>query len=475
MKLLNIDIPDRNKGPYLSQRIRELIQSGDLVPGEKVPSLRLLSEQLGLHRHTIKNSFDDLVAEGWIHSIPRSGYFISMDIPSHFLAARKEQNKKISPPFSFPIEREVSLPTYSPNEECRYNFQSGLPDTRLLNTKEMKRFYNLALNNLKDFSYGDTLGHGPLIEGLEDYLRRIRKVTEKNIAVTNGSQEALFIISQLLLKKGDSILVDEVGYAPARATFEMAGAKVLPMKTFVEQINFKLLEKIVVQNKVKALFLTPLHHFPTCKILSASQRMKLYELCEKHDLFIIEDDYDHEIHFAPPPAPIASNDPSQRVIYLSTFSKAIHPAIRLGFIALPPSLTKNFSEYRRILTHQNERLSQEFLSLYLQSGALERHLRRVRREYQKRRDLMVKTLRSFQNEGKDIEFEVPQGGLALWLNTKRNSTLLAEKAKTKGLYLLPESNFHQNLEDGTHLRLGFSNQNEVELREGLFLLKSFLK
>lgn len=143
-------------------------------------------------------------------------------------------------------------------------------------------------------------------------------------------------------------------------------------------------------------------------------------------------------------------------------------------MAMPKALEKAFINYRRILTHQNERVSQEAIAQYLRKGGLERHLRRVRRVYQKRRDVMVSFLKELKEDGYNIDFKEPDGGLALWLDVKRDSTAFAKAAAKKGVFVLPEKNYHSKRKDGTHLRLGYSNQSEEEIIEGLKILKTIL-
>ena len=466
----------KNIGQQICEQVKLLIEKRRLAPGERLPSLRELANELGIHRHTISNSFDDLVSEGWLESIERSGYYVALEIPTDFFETKNKKNSLEIKKFEFDPLIPFKLPSFAPNENISFNFQSGLPDLRLMPRNELKKIYTEVLREASDdiFKYGDTLGHEALTEQLTKYLKKTRQVREKTIAVTNGSQEALYIISQILFSSGDGVVVEEIGYAPARATFQAAGADIITIKNLIEAKNLKELEKVLKSKNVKAIFLTPLHHFPTCRSLSISKRLQIYQLCQKYGVFIIEDDYDHEMHYSPPPPPMAADDPSNLVIYLSTFSKAISPSLRMGLIAMPDSLAVPFAQYRRILTHQNERISQEVMARYIQRGHLSRHLRRVRRIYQKRRDIIVKELQSLQNDGLDIEFEIPTGGLALWLNIKRDSKKFTKKALSLGVFLLPESGYHDTGKSGTYIRLGFSNQNEEELVKGIRIIKKLL-
>lgn len=478
--MLNIQIDKLEKRitHQISDEIRRLIRQGTLKPGEKLPSLTTLSEQLNIHKHTVKNSFEDLIAEGWISSKERVGYHISLEIPSEFYKSRssKYDQKPITKKHHYQINKNPLLPDFSPINKIQFNFQSGLPDLRLVPVKEIRRLYHEALKDPDNsiFDYGSPLGHEPLIDELTSYLRRTRQIQDRQVAVTNGSQEALYIISQLLLKPGDSVIMEDTSYAPARIVFKLTGASIVSIKNTNTGPDLKELEKKMKKYQPRFIFLTPLHHFPTCHSIPVPKRHQIFELCEKYNVMIIEDDYDHEVHFAPPPAPMAANDPSERVIYLSTFSKALFPSFKIGFVALPAQLVTPFINYRRILTHQNERISQDVVARFLCNGGLERHLRRARRIYQRRKEIMVKILDKAKQTGVKIDYNIPDGGLALWLNIQQDSTKFAKEVQKKGVFVLPESNYHIDQDKGTHLRLGFSNQNEEEIQAGLELMLSNL-
>lgn len=454
-------------------QIKDLIEKGLLTPGEKLPSLRILEEELGIHRNTIANAFNDLISEGWLNSIERSGYYVPLDLPSEYFESRYKVSMASKKVHKFSFNNEISQPQFSPPKSVSYNFQSGLPDLRLVPRDELKKIYSEVLKScpIDVFDYGSPLGHEKLRVQLEGYFRKTRLVNNKTIAVTNGSQEALYIISRLLLRANDVVVMEELSYIPAKTTFLATGAQVISIKN---GFDLNELETSFKKNNVKAIYLTPLHHFPTTKCLSISKRIEIYSLCEKYNVFIIEDDYDHEMHFAPPPAPMASEDPGERIIYLSTFSKSIFPGLRLGVVAMPKSLTNAFSEYRRIISHQNERLSQEVMARFIESGGLSRHLRKVRRIYLKRLEIVIKKLIKMQQNGIDIDFDKPVGGLAIWLDIKRDSSEFCKKALENNLFLMPQENFSIIKKSGSNVRLGFSNQNEFELLEGLNIIEILL-
>ncbi|MDH5580445.1 MAG: PLP-dependent aminotransferase family protein [Bdellovibrionales bacterium] len=465
MKILEVEIRDTHKNltKQVSDQIRSLIQRKIINPGEKLPSLRSLANQTGLHYQTLKNAIDDLISEGWVESKERVGYFVSLEIPTGFYQSTKENIEKLKP-FNFKPHFDLELPNFSPKQKLLYNFQSGLPDLRLLPAKELKVLYSDAISSNHLFGYSDPLGLPALRESMTRYLARVRHIQDKPIIITNGSQEALYMISRILLKKGDRVLMEDCSYAVALNTFKTCGANIEKIKN---DFSIRELENKLKSASIKAIFLTPLHHFPTCSSINAPKRLQIYELCVKYQVFIIEDDYDHEIHFRPPLSPLASLDSRDQVIYLSTFSKALFPGLRVGFMALPKSLEKYVREYRRLTTHQNEILSQIVMNRFIESGGFEKHLRKCRRVYLQRRDIMVQEL------SQKFSFDIPDGGLALWVDTHQDSEKLHKRALSKGVFVTPECQYNGG-KKGTHLRLGFSNQNEEEIKQGLKLLKKLL-
>ncbi len=293
----------------------------------------------------------------------------------------------------------------------------------------------------------------------------------------NGTQEALYIISQVLLKAGDKVAVENLGYRPAWNALRNAGAELIGIKQTDQGIDVDDFESLIQQHKIRLLYLTPLHQYPTTTTLSVEKRVKIYQLAQQYNIAIIEDDYDHEFHYdSQPLPPMAANDPSGLVIYLSSFSKIMFPGIRLGLIAVDKSLATHLVSYRTLMNHKANVLLQDAVARWMKDGGFERHLRKSTRRYQRRRKCMVDLLNSFVDEGFNLEFTVPKGGMALWVNVGSQAEELSKLVKNKGIFLLAESDFHLNLQNNENkfIRLGFAGQSEEKIKKGLLLLKSLL-
>lgn len=480
MKMLNIKITKEKRALHLrvADSIRHAIIDGRLRPSENLPSARALAEQLGLHRQTIMSGLAELVAEGWVVALPRKGYLVADNISLQFVYKKSRKAQRIAAPqFAWPWRSEIELGSFQPSQPIEFNFQSGLPDLRLFPRAEFHYHLSRAIKNgpVNLLDYGSPQGVTSLVQALETCLRRLKNVTDRTTIITHGSQEAIYLTIQLLIRSDDCVAIEDPGYPPVRALLKSVGARVIPLTMDQEGILPEQLEHLVKKFKLRMLFLTPLHQFPTTATLSAPRRIQIYEIAKRHGIVILEDDYDHEFHYrAQPLQPMASEDTHGQVIYLATLSKLMFPGARMGFMSVPNSFAKNFLQYRRLVTHANDALMQQALAGWMKDGGFERHLNRMRRVYEKRLVALEAGLERLQNQGKNISWHRPNGGMAIWLNTSKNSVKLVHAALEKKVFVTPEKYYRYDDQPGTHLRLGFSNLSEVEIQQGLSVLGRLL-
>ncbi len=479
MKELLFTLPKSPAPKYqrLAEGLRTAIREGHLKPGDVLPSTRELAKKLKFDRHTVMNALSELVAEGWIEAQEKVHYCVVETLPSTFLQPRSTVNREVQARTTkFKVSRPVKIGDYRQSPKFRYAFPSGFPDPRLFPLKEFKSFIYDALKNRDLLTYGDPIGERSLSDQISIYLRRVRNVSDRSIVVTNGSQEAIFLLAQLMVKPGDYVAVEALGYPPAIEALRFAGAKVVPIPVDAEGIVTEHLEKLLKQKKFRLIYVTPLHQYPTTVTLSARRRLHLYELAYKYGILILEDDYDHEFHYVSQPvAPLASFDPGRLVVYVSTFSKILFPSARIGFMAVPENLAKELAKLKRISSRQNEHLMQKTLSLWMASGGFERHLRRARRAYELRLRAMEICLKQLKTEYPQISWRTPDGGMAIWLDTGENSSKLALRAQEQGISVYPEHLYQLSGKVGRHLRLGFSGQTPEENAAGLKALSLVLK
>ena len=478
MRELTLSVPDDGRPGYLriAEALRSAVQAGMVKPGERLPSSRALAAQLGVHRHTVAAAMDELVAEGWLEAGQRRAHRVCEVLPSEFFKPKGGARTS-------PFERKFKwrLARHSTTLLCglvntsgyRYTFQGGQPDLRLFPYDEFRANVAESLRSAPTGKggYSDPAGHPEFIEQLEEYLRRVRALTGRRIIVTHGAQEGIFLIAQLLVSPGDKVAVEVPGYAAAWDAIRAAGGEPVPVKVDANGMDPDALETAIVKQRIRLIYITPHHQYPTTATLPTARRLRIYELASRHQIPIVEDDYDHEFHYRSQPiAPMVSSDPCGLVIYVSTLSKIMFPSARIGFLAVPEELAEPLARQRAIVTRQNSIFMQDAVARWMGSGGFERHLKRMRRVYHERRDTMVECLDAGRRRGLPLAWSVPDGGMAMWLDTGVDSEHVATRAAEAGVYVASETEFHPQPRPGTHLRLGFANQSPEEIRAGMSLL-----
>ena len=327
MKKLNLNLDNSTKKIYLkiANAIRCSIEEGLVLNQEKLPSARMLAEQLVVNRHTVMAAYNELVAQGWVETKPRQGYRVAENLPIYDSINLAQSKQQPVAKHTWRLAKANPTETSLAASRYRFNFAGGNPDIDLFPFNEFKGFMSDALNrpDTKELNYGDNNGFSPFIKEVSTYLRRVRSINNKEIIVVNGTQEALYILSQVLIKSGDKVAVESLGYQPAWGAFENAGAQLIGVKQTEQGIDVNHLEVLIKQHKIRLLYLTPLHQYPTTTTLAVSKRKQIYQLAQQHNIAIIEDDYDHEFHYnSQPLAPMAANDPAALVITCRAFLKS---------------------------------------------------------------------------------------------------------------------------------------------------------
>jgi GntR family transcriptional regulator / MocR family aminotransferase len=472
---------DRRRGIPVYQQIIEAfihdIQRGRLVPGTFLPSSRELASTLGVNRKTIVIAYDDLIAQGWLASAGTRGTIVSSSLPELPL-----QPPSIAFPDivtedavpEFPIHAAADpLPAFS---ETRLTFDDGAPDTRLLSPDVLARAYRAALRQAARASwlgYGDPSGSLVLRETVANMLTTHRGLvtTADNICITRGSQMAIFLVARILLRPGETVLVEALSYSPAWQAFRAAGASVVGAKLDHEGLDVDDVERLCRRHKVRALYLTPHHQFPTTVSLTPQRRLRLLDLAGQFGFAVIEDDYDHEYHFERQPLlPIASYAP-RRTVYVGSMSKLLLPGLRIGYVAAVPDVIRLLANETVIIDRQGNVPTELAVAELIQSGELHRHARKALQTYLRRRNAFAQLLR--ECFGDMIDFKVPEGGLAFWL-TFRDSTVLdaiEDGAPRHGVRFLPSRSFAIAPYQQRGLRLGYASLDAAEVLEAVRRLR----
>ena len=245
--------------------------------------------------------------------------------------------------------------------------------------------------------YSDAQGDLAFREAIIKMLNHKRgmALTTKHLCVTRGSQMALYLVACCLLGKDDAVVVENPGYKPAWKAFEKTGAELLPIAMEADGMNLTELKAYLkMGKKIKALYTTPHHHFPTTVSLSLQKRMELISLSNQYGFTIIEDDYDHEFHFgARPLQPIGSLLAVENYVYIGTLSKIVSPALRIGYVATQLDLIDRIVGLRKIIDVQGDNIMEQAVLELINDGSIKKHLNKATLLYDKKKDLFDKIIK----------------------------------------------------------------------------------
>jgi GntR family transcriptional regulator/MocR family aminotransferase len=353
----------------------------------------------------------------------------------------------------------------------------GLPDPRLVPAVTLGRAIRRALRRPAVLGYGDPQGHPRLRAALAAMLGATRgmAVTPERVVVARGAQMALTLVARALLRPGDSVAVEGLGYPPAWEALRLAGLRLVPIPVDRHGVDVEALARAVARLRLRAVYLTPHHQYPTTVTLPAGRRLALLELARRASLLVIEDDYDAEFHYEGHPVlPLAASDAGANVVYVGTLSKVLAPGLRLGFVAAHPAAAERLTLHRYYLDRQGDLAAEAAVAELFEEGELQRHAWRVRRAYRARRDALVEALRA--ELGGLLAFEVPAGGMALWARAARGIDVRrwTERALAAGVAVQHGGHFAFEGLGPRAIRLGFARHDERELREAIRRLAAAL-
>ncbi len=460
-----------SKAIYLqiADYLRQEIQKGRLLPGTALPGSRSLAEQLGVNRKTVVEAYEQLLAEGWLESRHKSGTFVSPQLPQQ---TDHRGRSKVSTTLPRPASA-AKAPVVT--------ITDGIPDVRLAPLDELSRAYRRIFNQKARWrlmGYSSELGNELLRESLAQMLTQNRgiPVQADDILITRGSQMALYLTAMTLIKPGDKVLIENPGYPPAWKVWQQAGAELIPIPVDSEGIIVEEVARICQQKPIKALLTTPQHQFPTTVTLKADRRMALLELAHRYGFTIVEDDYDHEYHYGTKvPLPLASYDYGGPIIYISSLSKLIAPAVRIGFVTGPPAFIQAAADLRMIIDRQGDTVLEQAVGELMQSGEIQKHARKALNVYRQRHAQMQQLLR--QHLSDEITFRTPEGGLAYWITFRENRNIpaLTHRLLNQGISLINTDSFSFDGNSLNALRLGFASLTSPEMEEVLLVLKKTLR
>ena len=474
---------DRHSEVPLYQQIetylRKGILSGSLAADTRLPASRQLARDLGVNRITVENAYAVLETDGLIYSRMGSGTYVLP--PNPLLAFSKDKPGASWPLWQQSLEIEGATSKNKPLEEKHrkatrstdlISLASGIGDAHLFPAEDFRKVLQTVMrrDGIAALDYGEPNGHGPLRETITHILASQGLQTRsENVLITAGSQQALSLVSQLLLKPGDVIMVESPTYSGALDLFRALGFKVVGVPVDRHGMQVETLEKLLQQHHPKLIYTIPTFHNPTGTCLSSQRRIQLIILADRYNIPILEDDFVGDLRYEGRAQPaLKALDPGGRVIYVSTFSKILMPGLRVGFLVAEGPIYQRLVNFKRVNDLATSTLIQRALEVYVTVGRYQSYLRRSCQIFHKRRDAMLSAIRRYLPAG--INVDPPQGGLFIWLQLPENlsSESLLPLAWEEGVDFSPGNGFFsEGLEGRSWLRLNFVAQAPDQIEEGI--------
>jgi GntR family transcriptional regulator/MocR family aminotransferase len=374
--------------------LKTAILDGRIGAGVRLPATRTLCDLLGVSRQTVLAAYEQLMAEGYLAGTVGKGTFVSASLPA---GARAREDA--AAPMVRPLSARGELIAGGMARVLHHAgplraFRASMPGLDLFPFDVWRRLearhWRHSTGNL---GYAAAAGHAPLRELLCAYLKASRGVqcSPDQIVITSGSQQALYLLAQLLLAPGDAMWIESPGYQGAVAPFTVAGARICPVPVDDEGMDVAYAARRYPDARLA--FATPSHQLPLGVTMSLRRRLELLRWAEANRAWIVEDDYDSEYrHTGPPLASLQSMDRAGCVIYVGTLSKVLFPALRLGYVVAPPALAAALARAKAVVDRHSPIVPQATLADFIAGGHFARHIRRTRDAYGERRQALVDAL-----------------------------------------------------------------------------------
>lgn len=465
---------------WLYEELRAAILAGRLPSGARLPATRDLAGQYGLSRPTIVTAFEQLRSEGYVEGRVGSGTYVSKTLPDALLQAPR-----------------VKPATHAPVRKARFSeYARRLPKFVRADPRPIRAFRasypaldafptglwaQVAARRLRRASVqllggGEALGYRPLREAVAQYLNTSRgvKCSGEQVLIISGVQQALDRAAHLLLNPDDPVWMEEPGYPGAAHAFEAIGARVCPVPVDAEGLNLQ--EGVRRWPTPRLVYVTPAHQFPMGMTMSLARRLSLLAWARRSGTVIFEDDYDSEYRYSGRPIPALQGlDNAGVVIFAGSFSDALFPGLRLGYMVVPPAMVDIFASAESVSTHHPPLIDQAILSDFISEGHFARHVRRMRELYAERLEVLLEST----NEHLSRVLEIPpvEAGLrtVAWLKPGVSAEKAARAAAAHDVDVLPLGRYAYGRSKPNGLVLGFAAIDAREIRRGVERLARALK
>lgn len=459
----------------IRDRMRRLIESGTLQPGEKLPSIRNLARTIQVSPLTVIEAYGMLEGDSLVQSRPGSGYFVSATHLKPLL------DPTFAPIQEVIIHQEESGFCQQFVASLQVRAQGGVIDLssgfpRASGAEELQKISRRAISQAGDslFNYGFPQGQPVLQQQIAQILvQQGLAVSPKELIITNGSQQALFLAMHHYLQPGDWVIVEAPSFHGAIALLEKMGARIIGIPMTKAGMNLELLEQYLHSHRPKLIYTISTLHNPTGLTTSPDHRRQLLELASRYSCPILEDNAYEGLNFEPVPPPIKAIDCYELVTYIGTFTKTLIPGLRVGYMVVPKNQHQAIVQQKLLHDFHVSTVSQAIVSEYLASGRYRRQLNQLRSYHFQSRNAMLQALERYFPQ--EASWTVPNGGLFLWVHLPDRLSLpeLCKAAFDQGVLIANGAAFFPGQKGYSALRLNYSHSPE-EIDQSLAIVGALL-
>jgi DNA-binding transcriptional MocR family regulator len=471
VELTTVRGSDRPLYLQIADGIARLIASGDLAPGDRLPTVRALARQLSVTRVTVHNAYSHLQAGGLTESTVGRGTFVAGSGEANASSAGRPA------PWYGPVDMGLQLLRGGEVD----SFALAEPDPDLAPAEAfmgiLREISDPAASLLR---YGATEGDPKLREQIAVRLRRRGvEVDPEEILITTGSTQALSLVAQCLARPGDRVLVEQPTYFGFLSTLKVHDIQPLGVPMDHEGPDPEALERLIVRERPRFLYTMPSFHNPTGVTMSDARRRAVRDLSVRYSLPVVEDDIFHSLSYGKggeaPGRPMKADDERGLVYYVDSFSKSLLPGLRIGYMIAPTAHRPRIAALHYAATLGNAHILQRALAVFLESGGYDAHLKKVIPLYRKRRDALMKALKKEMPEG--TSWTTPEGGFCCWVTLPAglSSEEVFRLSMDRGVTFAPGHLFEAQPRSQPRLRLCFGSLSPERIRDAIGVLGQIVR
>ncbi|MEO9777219.1 PLP-dependent aminotransferase family protein [Roseibium sp.] len=471
---------DRKIAIQLYMALRDLLLTGALTPGDRLPATRTLAQEIGVSRTTVIDAVDRLISEGLLEARVGAGTYVGEALNARLAPKPLREASDVAavvPRLSHAARH--AIPDLAPRTRLPHRSEAFVTALPALDAFPMAQWAKLSARHWRKdrdhiTGYGEPFGYMRLRRAIARQLNASRGIrcNPEQIFITNGAQRAFSLVGGMLVNPGEPIWFENPGAIGARNAFVAVGAN--PVSVAVDEEGLSVEDGLAKAPHFRLAFVTPSHQQPLGHVMSLPRRLALLKAANDADAIIVEDDYDGEFYYGDQPPPtLKSIDTHGRVIYVGTFSKSLFPALRLGFVLVPEGLIESFEQVCLTWLSGVPTVTQAIVAEFMDEGMFATHIRTMRQLYKHRHDTLMAAAASLAG---DINLQPTSSGFHAigLLSSRLEEGKIVDGAAAHGITAAPLTRYAVAPISQRGIVLGFGSCAQDEIRKGIDVLKTIL-